>query len=101
VVVVVTADSLAYVSEQANPSSEDVSPRHPAETARLRPAPPPLEVNTFTVVLIGEVLWLVAFLAVLPFRDGHRIWWETCLAGFGLGLIGLFLTRHRRPRRRS
>jgi hypothetical protein len=97
--VVDTAASLAYVSDQANPSSGDVSPGHRPEAGGPRPAPPPLELNIFTVTLIGEVLWLVAFLAVLPFRDGHRLWWETCVAGFGLGLMGLFLTRHRRPRR--
>jgi hypothetical protein len=126
VVVVATAASLAYVSEQANPASPEVSPGSPAETgparaatgpvrdeagpaadpaevlrarAGLRPAPPPLEVDTFTLVLIGLGLWAVAFLALLPVRHEHREWLEICVAGFGLGLIGLVLSRNRRFRR--
>ena len=75
----------------------------PAEELRvragLRPAPPPLEVDTFTFVLVGIALWAVAFLALLPVRHEHRLWLEICAAGFGLGLIGLFLTRNRRHRR--
>lgn len=71
-----------------------VPPRPP-----LRPAPPPLEINTFVVVLIGMACWLIAFLVLLAFRDGHRLWLEVCVAGFGLGIIGLFLTRNRRPGR--
>jgi Protein of unknown function (DUF2530) len=86
------------VSEQANPPAEERSPPPPL-TAGLRPAPPPLEVDTFTLVLVGVGLWVVAFLALLPVRHEHREWLEICAAGFGLGLIGLVLTRHRRFRR--
>jgi hypothetical protein len=93
---VATAASLASVSEQADQSAGDGAAGHRPAPGRLRPAPPPLELNAFTVVLIGEVLWLAGFLAVLPFRDEHPGWWQTCVAGFALGLIGLFLTRHRR-----
>ena len=64
----------------------------------MRPAPPPLEVDTFRLVLIGIGLWAVAFLALLPVRHEHRLWLEICAAGFGLGLIGLWLTRNRRFR---
>jgi len=92
------------VSDQANPASGEV-PRGPAaETgqlpgrAGLRPAPPPLEADTFVLVLIGIVLWAIAFLALLPVRHEHRLWLEICAVGFGLGLIGLWLTRHRRFR---
>jgi hypothetical protein len=99
------------VSDQANPASGEVSRSSAAETgqppdpaelspgrAGLRPAPPPLEVDTFTLVLIGIALWAVAFLALLPVRHEHRLWLEICAAGFGLGFIGLWLTRNRRFR---
>lgn len=105
------------MSDQANPVRPEVSRDFPAaddgegrpapaedaaellrRRAGLRPAPPPLEVDTFTLVLIGVGLWAVAFLALLPVRHEHRLWLEICAAGFGLGLIGLFLTRNRRYR---
>jgi hypothetical protein len=95
-VVVLTADSLAYVSQPANPAPEEVSRSHPAETGRLRPAPPPLEVDTFALVMIGEALWLIAFVVLLFFRDGHGLELQTCAAGFLLGLLGAFLSRTRR-----
>jgi hypothetical protein len=101
--VVVTADSLAYVSQPANPAPEEVSRRHLVETGRvrpgaagLRPSPPPLEVDTFALVMIGNALWLVAFVVLLFFRDGHGLWLQTCAAGFLLGLLGAFLSRTRR-----
>jgi Protein of unknown function (DUF2530) len=93
---VVTADSLAYVPQPANPSPEEVSARHSAETRGLRPSPPPLEVDTFALVMVGEALWLVAFVVLLFFRDGHGLWLQTCAAGFLLGLLGAFLSRSRR-----
>jgi hypothetical protein len=92
------------VCDEANPVSPDVSGDAAAETgqlpglAGLRPAPPPLEADTFMLVLIGIVLWGVAFLALLPVRHEHRLWLEICVAGFGLGFIGLWLTRNRRFR---
>jgi hypothetical protein len=97
VIVVVTAASLAYVSEPVDPPPEEVSPRA-AGTGGLRPAPPALEVNTFALVALGEALWVVAFVVLLPFRDGRGLWLQTCVAGFALGLFGLFLSRHRRGR---
>jgi Protein of unknown function (DUF2530) len=62
----------------------------------LRAAPAPLEVDTFALVAIGEALWLLAFVVLLFFRDGHGLWLQTCAAGFLLGLLGLFLSRTRR-----
>ena len=94
------------MSDQANPASPEVSAGSPAEAGprpdrpRLRPAPPPLEVDTFRLVLVGIVLWALAFLALLPVRHEHRLWLEICAVGFGLGFIGLALTRNRRVRRR-
>ena len=90
------------MSESANPSAENISADIPPPApdgpprAGLRAAPPPLEVDTFLFVLVGTGLWALAFLALLPVRHGHGLWLQTCAVGFGLGLIGLFLTRHRR-----
>ena len=92
------------MSDQANPASPEDSRDSAVETgqqpgrAGLHPAPPPLEADTFTLVLIGIVLWAVAFLALLPVRHEQRLWLEICAAGFGLGFIGLWLTRNRRFR---
>ena len=52
-------------------------------------------------VAVGTALWGLAFLALLPFRDdlaadGRERWLWTCLAGFGLGLYGVYYVRRRR-----
>jgi len=70
---------------------------------------PPLDVTGTRTVTIGVVLWALAFIALLPFYetlrdDGHTWWLWTCVAGFGLGLLGREYCRrreqrlHRRPR---
>jgi len=61
----------------------------------------PLDVDGVRAVGIGAALWLVAFVALLPFygrlADTGRGWWLwTCMAGAGLGLIGLEYCRRRR-----
>jgi Protein of unknown function (DUF2530) len=66
-----------------------------------RPAPPPLEANDVAVVTGGTAVWLVLFLVQLPFYGwfddhGHAWWVWTCLAGAGLGLIGIWYVRRRR-----
>ena len=72
-----------------------------------RPAPEPLDVDAARVVAVGTILWFVGFLVLLPFRDrleaaGHEVWLWTCLAGVGLGLIGLPLClRQRTTARRA
>lgn len=53
------------------------------------------------VVGVGTVLWGIAFVTLLAFReklaDAGRDWWIwTALAGFGLGLLGLEYCRRRR-----
>ncbi|MFE1783418.1 DUF2530 domain-containing protein [Streptomyces sp. NPDC059506] len=70
-------------------------------TTPERPAPPPLEANDVAVVTGGTVLWFLLFLAQLPFygwfqEHGYTWWVWTCLAGAGLGLIGIKYTRNRR-----
>ena len=63
--------------------------------------PAPVQINARRIVLIGTLLWFVAFVVLLPFyswlgRHDHRIWLWTCLAGWILGLIGLaIMMRHR------
>ena len=66
----------------------------------------PLDVDGVRTLGAGTVAWLVAFLVLLPFygtlREQHRLWWLwTCLAGIGLGLLGLEYCRRRRHRLRS
>src|SRR5262245_13991303 len=61
----------------------------------------PLDVDGVRTVAIGSVAWIVAFLAMLPFigtlRDHDKLsWLWICIAGFGLGLIGLEYCRRRR-----
>jgi hypothetical protein len=63
----------------------------------------PLDVSGVRTVTIGTILWLLAFVALLPFystlQDNDRGWWLwTCFAGFGLGLLGLDYCRRRRAR---
>lgn len=70
--------------------------------ASQRPDPPkPLDVDGVQTVLVGTVLWAVAFVVLLFFRseleEQGRAWWLwTALAGAGLGLLGFEYTRRRR-----
>lgn len=77
------------------------------ETSERRAEPPqiaPLDVDGVRTVTIGTALWLVAFLALLPFYgrlsdDGHAWWLWTCLAGCGLGAFGIEWCRRIRDQR--
>ena len=64
----------------------------------------PLDVDGVRTVEVGTALWFVAFLGLLPFYgrldDSGRTWWLwTCMAGVGLGLIGLEYCRRKRRAR--
>jgi hypothetical protein len=64
----------------------------------------PLDVDGVRTIQVGIALWLVAFVAMLPFyerlRDsGHGWMLWTCAAGCGLGLVGLEYCRRRRRAR--
>lgn len=61
----------------------------------------PLDVSGVRTIFVGSIIWLIGFLALLPFygtlADNGWGWWLwTCLAGFGLGLLGLEYCRRRR-----
>jgi Protein of unknown function (DUF2530) len=60
----------------------------------------PLDVTGVRTVTVGTALFVLAFLALLPFTDDlrrdDRLWWLwTCGAGIGLGLFGIRYCRRR------
>ncbi|MEU8992531.1 DUF2530 domain-containing protein [Streptomyces sp. NPDC048558] len=63
-------------------------------------APEPLEGPVVATITGGTILWFVLFVVQLPFYgwfdDRGQAWWVwTCLAGGGLGLIGIWYVRRR------
>ncbi|WP_255955949.1 DUF2530 domain-containing protein [Streptomyces odontomachi] len=63
-------------------------------------APEPFEGPVVGTVIGGTLIWFVLFLAQLPFYGwfddhGHLWWLWTCLAGAGLGCIGIWYVRRR------
>ncbi|MGY1694573.1 MULTISPECIES: DUF2530 domain-containing protein [unclassified Geodermatophilus] len=66
----------------------------PASGRPLKPAPPPLRVDTARVVLAGTALWGVALVVVLLLGDRvARVWTWTCVAGIVLPFVGLAIMR--------
>jgi hypothetical protein len=66
----------------------------------------PLDVDGTRTVAVGTGLWLLGFVLLLPFSgrlaESDRGWWLwTCLAGFGLGVLGWDYCRRRRNRRQE
>ena len=60
----------------------------------------PLDVDGVRTLEVGTGIWLLAFIALLPFygrlqEDGTTWWLWMCLAGMGLGLFGLEYCRRR------
>jgi hypothetical protein len=94
--------------KQQKPAKRPRSGRQPepeqqaGSTARVRrPDPEPLETDDVKIVGIGTILWGVAFGGLYLIRDqlerdgrGWVVW--SCLAGFGLGLLGLWYVTRRR-----
>jgi len=64
----------------------------------------PLDVDGIRTIQVGIALWVIAFIALLPFygrlQDAGNGWvlW-TCAAGCGLGLVGLEYCRRRKRAR--
>ena len=57
-------------------------------------APPPLQVDTARVVIVGIALWAVALVVVLLLGDRvGRVWTWTCVCAIGLGVLGLGVMR--------
>ena len=66
----------------------------------------PLDVDGTRTVAVGSIMWLVGFVLMLPFygrlADADKTWWLwTCLAGFGLGVIGWDYCRRRKNHREA
>lgn len=87
------------------PTSEEPQAPDGAQPART-PRPDPLDPPMVPFAIGGIVIWAVAGLALLPFRDtldahGHGNWLVICLAGFLWGFPGLaVMVRHDANRRR-
>jgi len=70
----------------------------------VRPAPEPVPVNTVTVMGIGTLLWFIAFCVLLVLllvrgraaEAGHSEWRWITLAGWLLGLTGMYLSHRQR-----
>ncbi|MFE7134450.1 DUF2530 domain-containing protein [Streptomyces sp. NPDC057638] len=63
-------------------------------------APEPLEGPVVGTITGGTIIWFVLFLLQIPFYswfdERGLMWWVwTCLAGAGLGLIGIWYVRRR------
>ncbi len=66
----------------------------------------PLDVDGVRTLAVGTALWAVAFVMLVPFsgrlrENGHLWWMWTCVAGFGLGLLGWDYCRRRRNARQA
>ena len=57
-------------------------------------APPPLQVDTVRVVLVGTAVWAVALVVLLLLGDRvDRVWTWTCVAAIALAALGLWVMR--------
>jgi Protein of unknown function (DUF2530) len=61
----------------------------------------PLDLSGIGAVITGEIAWAVAFVVLLVFfrddleRSGNQWWLWVPVAGFGLGLLGLYYCKRR------
>ena len=84
---IIAARSRPRVQRTVEPYSRGV----PTPTKQ---APPPLQVDTAKVVLVGIGVWAVALVVVLLLGDRvDRMWTWTCLAAIGLAVVGLGVMR--------
>jgi hypothetical protein len=75
-------------------------------TGQSDPGAAPLDVDGVATIAAGCAAWLIALVVLFVQRaeleaDGHMWWLWTCVAGFGLGLLGLQYCLRRRDRMRS
>ena len=57
-------------------------------------APPPLQVDTARVVLVGIGVWAVTLVVLLLLGDRvDQMWIWTCVAAIGLAVLGLGVMR--------
>jgi hypothetical protein len=103
------------VTDADGPRGTAPYPEQPVEEVRTHeignrtyivPKVDPLDVDGTRTVAVGALLFLAAFLVLLAFHqrlaaDGKTWWLWTCLAGFGLGVIGWDYCRRRKRRRES
>lgn len=81
----------------------------PADSENTTDQPPngglrelkPMEVDVRRIVLIGTALYAIAAIVLLSLHTsltdaGHGRWPWVAVSGFGLGLLGLYLTRPRK-----
>ena len=72
-------------------------------TGPTKQAPPPLQVDTVRVVLVGTAVWAVALVVLLLLGDRvDRMWTWTCVAALALAALGLWVMKlqGQLPRRR-
>lgn len=65
-----------------------------------RPDPEPLEIDDVALVAGGTVLWVVGLVVLLVLKAaGTEVrdwWWQMCVAGAALGLLGVRYCRRRK-----
>jgi hypothetical protein len=88
------------VSEAAG-TSQDPAATPAGTTPAAATLTKPVDTDGVRTVVVGTVLWGVATVVLLLLRGrldeaGNGWWLWTCLAGTGLGLLGIEYTRRRR-----
>ena len=86
--------------EQAAPKKRNDPTSQLARGELVHAEVKPLDLSGIPSVIVGIIAWAVAFVVVLIFRDdlkkdGNDWWLWVTVAGFGLGLIGLWYCRRR------
>jgi hypothetical protein len=92
---------MSRVSEPDAPV-ENTGPHHFLVQAPV----PPLDVDGFTVVVIGTIAFALTAIGFLIIRArleaaGHGWWLGVAISGFALGLVGLAYCWDRRRKRRT
>jgi hypothetical protein len=94
--------------EPQTPTPQTPTPQTPApqtlEPQTLEPQTlelPSTDLPMVPFAVTGMVIWAIAIVVVLPFRETHESWFWICVAGFLWGIPGLLaMIRHDANRRR-